>query len=285
MTSTAVLGAGTMGAAMTRSLARSDLPVSVWNRTPARSEALAGDGVGAAASVADAVRGADVIITMLFDADAVLEVADEVLANASPDAVWLQCATIGGDGIRTLVDRVDGRLALVDAPVLGTKQPAENGKLVVLASGPRAAVDRAEPVLAAIGSRTQYLGEEPGHATALKLACNAWLASLTAAAAQSLALTEALGVEPQQFLEAIRGGTQDAPYLQRKGAQMIAGDYPPAFSLAAAAKDVELVQSACEAAGVPSGLVEAIGDSISRSIELGHGNDDIAAIRAGFDRS
>jgi 3-hydroxyisobutyrate dehydrogenase len=166
--------------------------------------------------------------------------------------------------------------------VLGTKQPAESGTLVVLASGPRPAIDAVSAVLAAIGSRTHYVDDKLGHATGLKLACNAWLVSLTAAAAQSLALAEALGIDPRQFLEAIRGGSQDAPYLQRKGAQMITADYSPAFSLNAADKDVALLQNACAAAGVPSDLADALRVLSARSVALGHGHDDIAAIRTAF---
>jgi 3-hydroxyisobutyrate dehydrogenase len=179
------------------------------------------------------------IITMLYDAEAVLQVADDILVESTSATVWLQCATIGLDGPAQLAWRVGGRLRLVDAPVLGTKQPAENDALVVLTSGPRAALDSVSVVLAAIGSRIQHVDNVVGHATALKLACNAWLAGLTAAAAQSLALTEALGVDPRQFLTDIGGGSQDAPHLQRKGPQMIAADYIPAFALFAAAKDME----------------------------------------------
>jgi 3-hydroxyisobutyrate dehydrogenase len=166
--------------------------------------------------------------------------------------------------------------------VLGTKEPAENGALVVLTSGPPAAVESVTAVLAAIGSRTQHVDDQVGHASALKLACNAWLASLTAAAAQSLALADALGVNPHQFLDAIKGGSQDAPYLQRKGAQMIAADYAPAFSLDAASKDLLLVENACTATGLPANLVQAVQELCARSRALGHGREDIAAISTAF---
>jgi 3-hydroxyisobutyrate dehydrogenase len=228
------------------------------------------------------VRDADCIITMLYDADAVLQVTDEILSAARPSTIWLQCATVGLQGIARLANRVGDQLRLVDAPVLGTKQPAENGTLILLASGPHDAIASVAAVTNAIASRTQYVGGELGDATALKLTCNAWLTSLTAAAAQSLALAEALGIDPQQFLTAIRGGSQDAPYLQRKGAQMIAGDYAPAFSLEAAHKDVALVRSACQATGVCSNLVDALQALYARGVGLGHGREDIAAILTAF---
>jgi len=280
--SVAVLGAGTMGAGMVKSLVREGIPVTVWNRTAAKARALGDLGARPAPSITEAVTSADCIITMLFDAEAVLQVSEEILSAARPGTVWLQCATVGVEGMAELADQVGSRLQLVDAPVLGTKQPAESGALVVLTSGPRKAVESVTAVLAAIGSRTQHVDDKVGHASAVKLACNAWLASLTAAAAQSLAITEALGVDPHQFLQAISGGSQDAPYLQRKGAQMIAADYAPAFALDAAGKDISLVQDACTATGVPADLVDALQELCTRSRALGHGQDDIAAIRTAF---
>lgn len=278
----AVLGTGTMGAGMSRSLLRSGAVVTVWNRTPAKADDLVSAGATRADTVAQAVRDVDCVVTMLYDAEAVLAVCDDVVANAGPGTVWMQCATIGLDGMAQLGERVGDRLVLLDAPVLGTKQPAEKGALVVLVSGPETAVDAAGTVLGAIGKRTIYVDDELGHATALKLACNAWLATLTAGAAQSLALARALGVDPRLFLDAIKGGTQDAPYLQRKGTQMLAGDFDPSFTLDAAAKDAELVLAACRATNVATDLADGLSSLFTRGTDLGHGQEDIAAVIAAF---
>jgi len=278
----AVLGTGTMGAGMSRSLLRSGAEVTVWNRTPGKADDVVSAGATRADTVAEAVRDVECVVTMLYDADAVLAVCDDIVANAAPGTVWMQCATIGLDGMGQLTERVGDRMILLDAPVLGTKQPAENGALVVLASGPETAVEAARPVLDAIGKRTIHVDHELGHATALKLACNAWLATLTAGAAQSLALTQALGVDPRLFLDAVKDGTQDAPYLQRKGAQMLTGDFEPAFTLDAATKDAQLVQAACRATNVPTDLADGLSSLFTRGTSLGYGQDDVAAVITAF---
>ena len=117
----AVLGTGIMGAAMARTLARECHDVTVWNRTPQRAEAMAGTGITAYADLAGAVAGADIVVTMLFDADSVLEVAAEVVAALGPDAVWLQSTTVGPDGMARIAAAAAGAAdRLLDAPVLGT---------------------------------------------------------------------------------------------------------------------------------------------------------------------
>lgn len=240
-----------MGAGMARSMARAGLDVVAWNRTAGRARDLVDDGVVPVDSVDEAVRGAEAVITMLYDADSVLDVTDELSAALDATAVWLQCSTVGPDGMARIAARA-GTAGLLDVPVLGTKQPAEQGTLVALVSGPAALVESARPVLDAIGSRTVVAGTELGEASALKLACNAWVLSITAAAAQSLALARALGVDGQLFLEAIEGGGADSPYAHIKGKAMLAGRYPAAFSLDGGRKDLELIASAAHATGVPS---------------------------------
>lgn len=279
----AVLGTGTMGAGMARSLRREGLEVTAWNRTRAKAEPLAEAGVTVADSVADAVGGADAVITILFDVDAVLDVTDDLLAALPADAVWLQSATVGVDGIRRIADRA-GDVALLDAPMLGTKQPAEQGKLVPLVSGPANLVERARPVLEAVGAKTVIAGERIGDATALKLACNAWIFSITAATAQSLAVAGHLGIDPSLFLEAIDGGPSNTPYAQLKGKAMLAGDFTPAFGLDGGRKDLRLIAEASGAAGVPQNLLDGVRALFDAAAEKGHGDDDLAAVYTALSR-
>jgi 3-hydroxyisobutyrate dehydrogenase len=181
----AVLGTGIMGAAMARSLAREGHEVAVWNRTRARADEAAGELIAAYGTVREAVSGADVVITALFDADNVLAIGGDVVAALGPEAVWLQVSTVGPDGmarIAAAASALEDRL--LDAPVLGTRKPAEDGNLVVLLSGPSPARDRAGWALDAIGSRTQVVGDEVGAASALKLVCNSWVATLCAGVGQ-----------------------------------------------------------------------------------------------------
>ena len=280
----AVLGTGIMGAAMARSLAREGHEVAVWNRTRARADEAAGELIAAYGTVREAVSGADVVITALFDADNVLAIAGDVVAALGPEAVWLQVSTVGPDGmarIAAAASALEDRL--LDAPVLGTRKPAEDGNLVVLLSGPSPARDRAGWALDAIGSRTQVVGDEVGAASALKLVCNSWVATLCAGVGQAAALATALGLDPAQFLEAIAGGPVDTPYAHAKGALMATDAYvPPSFSVDGVVKDVGLMVSAAQGTGLRDDLLRTLLDLYSDASAAGHADHDMAAVRTAF---
>jgi 3-hydroxyisobutyrate dehydrogenase len=278
----AVLGTGTMGAGMVRSLRRADLPVRMWNRDPAKARALTGTGAEAFGAPAEAVRGADVVLTMLLDADAVLD----VIRSAAPTAgtTWLQASTVGVEGAgRTAEVARELGLVLVDCPVLGTKQPAEQGKLVLLASGPAEARARLEPVLDALGSKTLWLGEA-GAGSRLKLACNAWLFMVTAGTAQSIALARGLGVDPRDFLAAIEGGPLDTPYAHLKAGLMLRDDFPVSFGLTGATKDARLIRAALQQSGLSDRLTAAVLETMDAAAERlpDPGSVDLAALIAGL---
>lgn len=269
-----------MGAGMARSLARAGHHVTVWNRTAEKAEALAGDNITATSSVTDAVTGADAVVTMLFDLEATLAVADDIVAALGPDSVWIQSGTVGPDGARRLAEVATG--GLLDAPVLGTKQPAEEGKLVVLVSGPDALIEAAKPVFDAIGSRTVVAGSEIGAASGLKLACNAWIGLITAGTAQSLAFAAALGVDPELFLRTIEGQPTDSAYAQLKGKAILAGNYEPSFAVDGVIKDLGLMLDAAGSCGFPDELIAAVREMFRRASAEGHGADDMAAVRFAF---
>lgn len=276
----AVLGTGTMGAGMARSLLRAGHAVTVWNRTAAKAEPLAADGATVAGSPAEAVAGAEVVVLMLFDTAAVLAVLAEAAAGA-PDAVWLQASTIGPEGTDAVVAAAPG-LKLVDAPVLGTKGPAEQGTLVALLSGDAALVEAARPAIEGYSARSVYAGPVPGAASVLKLACNAWVATMNAAVGQSVALAEGLGIDPALFLDAMRGGAADSAYLHMKAELIAKGDYPPAFALDGALKDVELILAAARGAQVADDVLAGLAATYRRASEAGHGADDMAAVYTAF---
>lgn len=281
--SVAVLGTGIMGAGMARSLVRAGLDVTVWNRSVEKARPLADDGAKVAADEAEAVAGADVIVTMLFDYDAVAEVMGRALAASREPAVWVQTSTVGLAGTRQLAE-LAGRYGrdYVDAPVLGTKQPAEQGELLVLAGGPRELEPRVAPVFEAIGSNTVWVGERAGDGHRLKLALNSWVLSITAATGQAIALTRDLGVDPRLFLDAIAGGGTDSPYAQLKGKAMIAGEFEPAFGLAGAVKDAELIIDALREAGDDPLLMRAVHHLLSAASDAGHSGEDMAAVVHAF---
>jgi 3-hydroxyisobutyrate dehydrogenase len=276
----AVLGTGIMGAGMARSLLRAGHEVRVWNRTAARAQPLAGDGATVADTAAAAVDGAAAVLVMLWDTAAVLDVLGAA-AGSAPGAVWLQASTVGPDGMRQVaVAHPD--LRLLDGPVLGTKGPAEQGTLVVLLSGDRALVDEVRPAVDAISARSVYAGPELGQASALKLVANAWVATMNAAIGQSMALAEGLGLDPALFLEAVRGGAMDAPYLHMKAELIAKGDFPPAFTLDGARKDVELIRAAARGAGVTDDVLAGLAAVYRKAVDAGHGEQDMAAVYLAF---
>ncbi len=281
----AVLGTGIMGSAMARSLARAGHDVEVWNRTRTRAAALEGERLRVAGSVSDAVAGADAVVSMLFDADSVLGVAADVVGALRADAVWVQSSTVGPEGMRRIAEAsepVEDRL--LDAPVLGTRKPAEEGALVVLVSGAQSARCAAQPVFDAVASRTVTVGDDLGAASALKLACNAWVATVNAGVAQSLALAATLGVAPELFLEAIAGGPVDVPYAHLKGAMMLSREWEtPSFAVAGVRKDIGLMVEAARATGLPEDLLTAVLGLYDRAVDRGHAESDMAAVRSAFD--
>lgn len=279
----AVLGTGVMGAGMVRSLRRADIEVSVWNRTREKADPLADDGARVCASAVDAVSDADVVLVMLFDTAAVLEVMGEALPASKDGAVWVQCSTIGLDGTAQVAELADRHgAAFVDAPVLGTKQPAEQGSLVFLASGPTGLRDRVAPAFEAMGSKTIWVGEEPGRGSALKLVCNAFVGTLTAAVGQSVGLATQLGLDPQLFLDALDGGASDSPYVHLKGGMMMDDAYPASFALDGVRKDLGLIRAAAEQSETRTTLTEAVLACFDAAAEQGHGADDMAAVVTAF---
>lgn len=287
----AILGTGTMGAAMARTLLREGFRVTVWNRTADRARPLAGSGATVARSPQAAVAQADVILTVLFDGAAVEGVFDEVAAAVRDGAVWAQCSTIGVEATERLRERFSeagagapagAGFTLVEAMMLGTKGPAEEGKLVMLTAGDADALARLAPVLDAVGQKTVFAGARVGDATSLKLAANAWIATITAGTAQSLALAGALGIAPELFLEAIAGGQSDSVYAHVKGAAMLAGDYPPSFALDGLLKDVRLASSQAARHGVSTDLLAGLEALYGRVSAAGHGGEDIAAVARAF---
>jgi 3-hydroxyisobutyrate dehydrogenase len=276
----AVLGTGIMGAPMARNLAKAGFDVRVWNRTSDKAEPLAADGAIVCASPREAADGADVVITMLADDDAVASVVDgdDGAFSAGGSPIWLQMSTVGVEGTERLSSlAADRGIRYVDAPVLGTKQPAEDGALTVLASGDDDVRDVVQPVFDAIGSRTTWLGKT-GQATRLKLALNSWVLALTSATAEALALADGLGVDPKLFLDTIEGGPLDVKYAHVKGGAMLRGEFPTAFPVDGAAKDARLIVEAASAAGVQARVADAVATHMQNAADAGHGRDDMAAV-------
>jgi 3-hydroxyisobutyrate dehydrogenase len=268
-----------MGAPIARNLATAGLETVVWNRTSERAEELAGDVGEIAESPADAVREADAVVTMLAEGEAVAEVMVDggALETMRDDAVWAQMSTVGIEAIEQLATLARERgVEFVDAPVLGTKQPAEEGKLIVLAAGPAEALERLRPALDAISSAVVALGEV-GDGTRMKLVLNSWLLTLVSGLAETMAFAERIGADPRRLLEIIEGGAIDSPYAQLKGAAMLKREFPVAFPARLAGKDAGLVLDAAHDAGADMTVVEAARRLFDETADAGHADEDMAA--------
>ena len=260
----AVLGLGTIGAGMARSLLRAGLPVDVWNRTPE--------------------RGAGVVITIMSDAAATRSVALDarMLAAMRPGAVWAQMGTIGVAATEELAAIVAAQrpdVMFVDAPVSGTRAPAEAGELLVLASGPERARPLLEPVFGAVGQATRWLGEA-GAGSRLKLVMNTWLMFLIEGAAEVMALADAVGVDRSEVLDLLGNGRMASPVAAVKARKMDSGDDSPDFALELAVKDMSLALDA--APGWSLDVLAALRDRWQRLVDQGMGELDLSAARHGL---
>lgn len=292
----AVLGAGgTMGFPIARNIARAGLPIRVWNRSNDKARPLTEDGAYLARTPRDAATGAGIVVTMLADADAVIGAMDgpdgalAAMDGANQEdgdrtkdprgphhPLWVQMSTIGEEGTSRCAELANRHgIGFVDAPVLGTRQPAEERKLVILESGPEEARPRVQPIFDAIGQRTIRAGEA-GAGTRLKLVTNSWVLAVVEAGAETIALSEGLGLDPGLFFQAIDGGNLDLPYLRMKAKAMTERNFTPAFKLALAAKDATLVRRAAQERGLDLPLLDAIARRFAEAARE-HGDKDFSA--------
>ena len=276
----AMLGLGTMGAAMAGTALRSGLPLVVWNRDPDAAAHFAAQGVDVAASVSAAVEEADVVITMVTNADAVMSIASEhgLLSALRPGAVWAQMSTIGVEGteeIATLVEQQRPDTYFVDAPVSGSKAPAEQGRLLIFASGPDDARPRVAPVFDAIGQRTIWLGPA-GHGSRMKLVNNVLLAFTAEGVANSLGLAHRLGLGTDSVIDAFDGGPLVSAWESGKFRRIARGDYSEEFALVLALKDVHLALSEAGSDRFP--VLAALADEWMAIVDRGFGDEDVTVV-------
>jgi 3-hydroxyisobutyrate dehydrogenase len=277
-----------MGAAMARNLVAAGLHTMVWDRSQSATARLSKAGATASASAAEAATDAQVVITMLPTADIVTDVVfDGGVSEAfASGAVWAQMGTIGVSGTTDLASRLAELrpdVMFIDAPVSGSKGPAESGQLLILAAGPPQARPVVSPAFDAIGRRTLWLGDA-GQGSRMKLVVNAYLSVLIEGVAEALALAHRLGIQPAQLSEAIEGGPLDAPIADAKLHKMESGDFAPEFPLEWALKDVDLAIGAAGGAQLP--LLTALSRQWRTAVDAGHGREDVsAAVLSLLDRS
>ena len=276
----AFLGIGTMGHTMAASALRAGIETIVWNRDPEATRDLTDVGAQAANSPADAARQVAIVVTMVTDADVVLSIATEqgMLAALDPGAIWVQMSTIGVAGIdrvKSLVETERPDVTLIDAPVSGSKDPAEHGQLTIFASGPDVAQPRLEPLFDALGQRTIWVGPV-GAGSRLKLVVNAWLALAAEAVNTSVALANRLGLETGTVESALSGNPLLSPWQAAKLQRIAQGDFSVQFALSLALKDVHLALAA--AADDSFLALSGLADEWQEVVDLGRGDLDLTVV-------
>ncbi|MGE9550170.1 NAD(P)-dependent oxidoreductase [Erwinia amylovora] len=276
--SVAVLGLGAMGHAFAANLLKNGFTTCGWNRTKARGEDLQNAGLQLADSPEEAVKQADVVLSMLADAATTESVLQQALSSLKPGAIVVQMGTIGVESTEKLIatfgqQRTD--IVFIDAPVSGTKAPAENAQIVVLASGDRESSRAIEPVFAAISRETKWLGEA-GAASRMKLVVNSWLISMVQGLSESTQLAKEFGFSPEEFWNVLEGGPLAVPYVKGKLDMIAAGQYEPQMHLVWALKDVNLALAAAPESALPG--LKLIADVWQDAVNKGYGEKDLSVI-------
>jgi 3-hydroxyisobutyrate dehydrogenase len=280
----AVIGTGTMGTAMALRLLGAGMEVEVWSRHATSTAPLTDAGATAHDEASDAVRKAEVVITMLPTADITAEVimGGHLLDAMPPESIWVQMATIGAVATEQLAAetlRVRPDLIFVDAPVSGSRGPAESGQLLILASGPETAAATLQPVFAQLGRATLWLGPA-GAGSRMKLVLNTWLAFQVEGAAEVASLAADLGVAGPELMDALSGNPLASPYALGKLAKMLEQDDHADFSLDLALKDLDLATSEAGPGVVP--LAADIAERWRALLSNGSSGLDVSAARKGL---
>ena len=280
MTATAFLGVGAMGHGMATSALRAGIPTIVWNREPRATRDLAELGADVAETAADAARRAEIVVTMVTNADAVISIARDqgMLAALAPGTIWVQMSTIGVEGIErvaTIVDAERPDVILLDAPVSGSKVPAEQGQLTIFASGPKGVRSRVDPLFEALGQRTIWVGAV-GAGSRLKLVNNTWLAFTSEAVASSIALARRLGLGTETVVGALDGSTLVSPWQVANLQRIAKDDYSTQFGLSLALKDVHLALQAADDGRFAA--LASLADEWQKAVDDGLGDQDLTVM-------
>ncbi len=260
-----LLGTGLMGFPMARNLAQAGVPLTVWNRTKAKADPLADHGATVADSVADAVTGADVIISMMSDGPTVLAVVKEVAGTLKPGALWIDMSSTKPEEARAQAAMLQGQgVAHLDAPVSGDTRGADAATLAIMVGGAFPDVARAQPLFEAMG-RPVHVG--PSGAGQLSKLCNQTIVAITiGAVAEAMLLAEAGGADPAALRAALKGGFADSVILQQHGERMTTGNFEPGGLSKFQLKDLNNVMDEAVALGLTLPMAEGVRDRFAHFV-------------------
>jgi 3-hydroxyisobutyrate dehydrogenase len=273
------IGLGAMGRGMARNLHRAGLLLSIWNRTPARATELAGElGIAAAANPAELAGGCDVVVLCVSaDAD-VLELIDAITAALRPGSIVIDCSTVSASTAREASRRLSARdVEFLDAPVSGGVEGARDGTLAIMVGGPAAALDRARPVLEAMGRTVTHFGPS-GSGQAAKATNQIMCAGIIQAVAEAMAFAKAEGLPLEALIETLGKGAGSSWYFVHRAPNMVRNEYPPGFRVRLHAKDLRICHDMAARHGVLLPVVEMTLLHYRQLIDQGHGDEDISTI-------
>ncbi|MCB9497359.1 MAG: NAD(P)-dependent oxidoreductase [Fibrobacteria bacterium] len=274
----AFLGMGIMGSRMAANLAKGGHRVRVWSRSSAKAEELAASGCVVAASVAEAVRGAEVVFTMVSDPPAVEALSHELLASMDPGCIWVDSSTIGPEASKDMASRARSRgMRFLDAPVSGSLGLAASAKLIFQVGGDAADIEAVRPAFQCMGSHVVHAGSV-GSGSALKLVTNLLMAQELSAWAESLRLAEALGLDPDMVQDAILPSAVAPAFLGFKRRKIQEADWSPEFPLKHAVKDLRLALGLAEANGLTLSQGRVAASLYERALDAGKGDLDLSVV-------
>jgi 3-hydroxyisobutyrate dehydrogenase len=275
------IGLGTMGGAMAANLARAGFAVSAWNRTAGRGAELPELGVDLAPTAAAAAETAEVIVTIVSDTpdvDEVLFGPDGVAKGAASGSLVVDMSTISPSATRGFAERLSGQgVAMIDAPVSGGSEGAKQGTLSIFVGGDPADVERARPVLEAMGTTITHLGPI-GSGQAGKAVNQVILAGGYLGVAEGIVLAMKSGLDAEALVTALSGGAAQSWVLANRSGRMLANDYPLGFKVALHRKDLGIALQLARETGAAlpiSAFVEAIEAGL---VGRGHGDEDVSAV-------
>jgi 3-hydroxyisobutyrate dehydrogenase len=273
------IGLGAMGRGMARNLHRAGLLLTIWNRTPARASELAGElGVAAAANPAELAGRCDVVVLCVSaDAD-VLELIDAIAGSLRPGSIVIDCSTVSAGTARAASSRLSARgVEFLDAPVSGGVEGARDGTLAIMVGGPAAALDRARPVLEAMGRTVTHFGPS-GSGQAAKATNQIMCAGIIQAVAEAMAFAKAEGLPLEALIETLGKGAGSSWYFVHRAPNMVRNEYPPGFRVRLHEKDLRICHDMAARHGVLLPVVEMTLLHYRKLIEQGHGDEDISTI-------
>lgn len=276
------VGLGIMGSAMATNLVKAGFMVTVWNRSAGKCGPLADLGAAVALSPRAAAEDSDIVIAMMATPDAVAAVRDGsegIVAGLSKGKGYLDMSTVDAETSRESARLAHQQGALfLEAPVAGSRKPAEDGALTIMAAGDRQLYDASLPALEKMGKKILFLGET-GKAANMKLANNLVMCGALTALCEGIALATGSGIDAAQLLEVLDSGAVANPMFRLKGPQIVANsEFPTAFPLKHMQKDLRLALRLAEEAGQPLFATATINELYKKALASGFGDEDFAAV-------